>query len=336
MATRIATWFVADNQADATFFPQVGARSDCSEAQAVYWRCAVVFFTSSLAVNPHAPHAFYTNCEPPEIDGLDIGLLFERWGIEVVQLPITFRLDSGAVESWGNQFYVFDILRHFVHQEDDEQLVLLDSDCIWLEPVDTLAEAIAEHGALTYPLDDNEHREGEPINGLSREGMARFTMRHGAKAQERIEYCGGEIIAVDRLTAGRIVESFAKLWPHLQADVADSPREEAHLLSVIYALEGIAIGTAERFIRRMWTTFRYNNLAPSDRWLTLWHLPAEKRTGFTNLFERIAADPAADPRTGADALGLTFENYCTAMGWPHRGPVKFIRDLAHKLSEKFR
>lgn len=334
--TQIATWFVADGAQDATYFPQVGARSDCNAAQQAYWRCAVVFFASSLAVNPDEPHVFYTNCELPRIDGMDLAELFERWGVEVVGLPITHRLRSGSVESWGNQFYVFDILTNFSAQNNAEQLVLLDSDCVWLDSVASMSAAIAEHGALTYPLDHDEHPEGEPINGLTREGMARFAHQHRTPQQDRLEYCGGEIIAVDRSTAWRIVERFESLWPAVVAGGEDAPREEAHLLSVVYALEGIAIGTASRFIRRMWTTFRRNTLDPSDRWLAIWHLPAEKRTGFAELFRQIAVNPHYDPRTNPEELGLTFGHYCKAMGWPHRGPVKFVRDLALKLGEKFR
>ncbi len=99
-------------------------------------------------------------------------------------------------------------------------------------------------------------------------------------------------------------------------------------------MEGIETGTANRFIRRMWTTFRRNNLAPSDRWLTIWHLPAEKRTGFADVFRRIVANPYCHPSQDPEALDLTYENFCTAMGWPHRGPLKFIRDISLKLKEK--
>jgi hypothetical protein len=44
---------------------------------------------------------------------------------------------------------------------------------------------------------------------------------------------------------------------------ADAPKE-AHLLSVIYALLGYELATANRFIRRMWTNFQHNNLRTSD------------------------------------------------------------------------
>lgn len=336
MATQIATWFVADTAEEATFLPQVLARSDAVTSQAIYWRCAVVFFASSLAVNPLLPHRFYTNVELPVIDGFDVAEAFARWGVAVTRLPAAHRLPAGTVTSWGNQFYVFDIVRHFVEHQDDERLVLLDSDCVWRRSAALLGSAIDRHGALTYPLDFEEHAEGEAINGLSRAGLARFARAHGAMVDAGIAYCGGEILALRRELAGRLIVQFDRLWPAVVAGGPDAPREEAHLLSAIYALEQIPLGTASPFIRRMWTTFRHSNLDPADCRLAIWHLPAEKRMGFVNLFRSIAQAARCDPRSDAEAMGLSRNAIHKAMGWPHRSPAKLVRDLRLKLAEKLR
>ena len=334
MTTQIATWFVADEPDQASFFPQIGARSDLPESQAIYWRCATVFFASSLAVNPDRPHLLYTNAALPVVDGVDLALLFDRWGVRIVRLPITRRLATPAEAGWGNQFYVFDVLRHYVFEQGDDQLVLLDSDCLWLRPVDALSQAISHHGALTLPMGEDDHPEGQPINGITREQLARFAGNFGSLDRSRIEYCGGEILAVDRPTGARILDHFDTMWPTVMAEAPCAPREEAHLLSAIYSLERIAMGTAEPFIRRMWTTFRHNNLRPQDEILSIWHLPAEKRTGFADLFRSIAAHANLDPRTDTREMGLTFASYASCMGWPRRRPRKFVRDLGLKLRER--
>ena len=332
--TAIITWFVADDAASATWFPQVGGRSDAPEAQATYWRCTVAFFASSLALNPGARHMFYTNTRVPRIDGTDLAALFARWNVEVVTLPITYRLPRNAVSSWGNQFYIFNILDDLARRDDLARAILLDSDCVWRQPVDGLVAAIDANGALTYELDFAEHAEQEAINGLSRAGMARFLARHGGPEMAVTPYFGGEIYAARLDVTQRIAARAKALWPELVADAPDAPREEAHLLSIIYALEGIAPGTANRFIRRMWTTFHHHNLSPADRDLAIWHLPAEKKTGFADLFRAIVADPARDPRRDATAMGLGAGEVARAMGWPRRRPAKFARDLSLKLREK--
>ena len=335
-STAICTWFVADDSASATYFPQVSSRSDAPETQAVYWRCTIGFYASSLALNPQSRHIFYTNTCLPIIDGLDIAALFACWGVEVVTLPITYRLPKGAVGSWGNQFYIFDVLDHFSANAPASRIIVLDSDCLWLKPVDDMVQAIDQHGALTYRLDDDEHQLGSAINGLSREGMALFLARHGGSKLDSTPYFGGEIYAASLAVTRGISEQARLLWPEIVEQGPDAPREEAHFLSILYALAGIEPGTGNAFIRRMWTTFHHNNLRSQDRDLTIWHLPAEKKTGFADLFSRIAAQPEAHPARDAAALGLNPARYARDMGWPRRRPGKFLRDLGLKLAEKIR
>lgn len=332
--TAICTWFVADDAAAATHFPQVAAMSNEPAAQAVYWRCSVAFFASSLAVNPAARHLFFTNVRPPVIDGLDVTRWLARNGIETITLPITYRLPPGAVSSWGNQFYVFDVLDYLSRAEQIDRAVVLDSDCLWLRPADAMAAAIDRHGALTYALGEVDYPADAPINGLTRAQMARFLQANGGPVVAEIPYYGGEIYAARSDVTGRIAEVARVMWPVIAARGPDAPCEEAHLLSILYAHEGIAADTAAPFIRRMWTTFRYHDLVPGDGALTVWHLPAEKKTGFADLFRRIAARPDADPRRDGALLGLDQASYARDMGWPRRRPAKLVRDLSLKILEK--
>ena len=69
-------------------------------------------------------------------------------------------------------------------------------------------------------------------------------------------------------------------------------------------------------LRRMRTTFRHHNLDAGDE--LLWHLPAEKKTGFGDLFAQVTAPPCLNPRHDAEAMGLSFPNYARTMGWPRR------------------
>ncbi|MFM5924090.1 MAG: hypothetical protein ACKOPG_07905 [Novosphingobium sp.] len=332
--TAICTWFVADDAATATFFPQVGSRSDAPATQAVYWRCTACFFASSLAVNPKARHLFFTNTRIPTIDGVDLGQLLACWGVKVIELPITYRLPLGIVGSWGNQFYIFDVLDWFSVNSPAQRVIVLDSDCLWLRPVDEMARTIDHCGALTYELGGDEHPEDSAINGLSRAEMALFLAAQGGAELADIPYFGGEIFAASIEVTRRIAMRGKALWPQVLCQVPNAPREEAHLLSIIYALEGIKRGTANAFIRRMWTTFHHHNLARSDRDLAIWHLPAEKKTGFADMFASIAASPHLHPARDQAGLGLTREHYARAMGWPRRRPWKLVRDLGLKLVEK--
>lgn len=334
MGPTIATWFVGDSADEATFFPQVGTRSDNADAQAVYWRCTVCFFASSLALNRTARHVLYTNGPVPEVDGIDLGPLLARWGVEVRTVPITFRLPPGAVQSWGNQFYVFDVIAAHLTEVEHGPLVLLDSDCLWLRPADALLAAAERHGALSYWFNSGEYGPNATINGQSRQGLGRFARQACGTSFDAVEYSGGEIIAASAPMLRTIDARVRELWPAVLAQGSDAPREEAHLLSVIYALEEVELGTANRFIRRMWTTFRHSNLQPGDATLSIWHLPAEKRTGFADLFRQLTRHTNLLPGDPQLAPILCSANYARLMGYPHRNPHKFVRDIALKVVEK--
>jgi len=330
----IGTWFVADDVANATFFPQVGSRSDAPEVQAVYWRCVACFFASSIAVNAGARHVFYTNTRLPVIDGIAFSELFERWGVEVVTLPITYRLPAGSVSSWGNQFYIFDVIDHYAASGADQPLIVLDSDCIWIKNADAMVAALRRNHALTYDLGEQEYPPGSVINGLTLAELGSFVTANGGPKHDAAPYFGGEIYAASAEANRKIAARARALWPVVQAQGPCAPREEAHFLSALYAMEAMQAGTANPFIRRMWTTFHFHNLAAADRDLTIWHLPAEKRTGFADMFALIMRDPALHPARDAAAMGLTRPDFDRLMGFPRRGVRKFLRDLSLKVREK--
>lgn len=329
----ISTWFVADNEAEATYFPQIGSQSHAPDVAAVYWRCALVFFASSLAVNPRCRHIMFTNSDPPVINGLDIHATLTNWGVEIVHLPITWRLPLGSVATWGNQFYVFDIMEHWVDAEERLPLIILDSDCVWTRSADRIVEALKNRGALAYEL---YYPPRADINGLTTEQMAKFLGENSSVVPNSVPYCAGEFIAASSDMVSLIVGAAKELWPAVIEQGPFCPREEAHLLSIIYAREGIAPGTGNAFIKRMWTAFRYNNVTADDLSKTIWHLPAEKRTGFYDLFAYLTTILKRDPQAAPQALGLEIATYSKYFGIPRRSPSKFVLDVSRKLRDKAR
>lgn len=327
----ICTWFVADTSQQATYFPQVAGHSDNIELQAVYWRCSVCFFASSLLLNPGQPHIFFTNCDLPTIDGLDLEQLFRRWGVQVVHLPITYRLPEGTVTSWGNQYYVLDIIKHLAKRDEFSRVIVLDSDCLWLRPVDELERSIDEYGVLTCTMGTEDYEIDQPINGMTRKQMADFLFQFSGTKPDHVAYHGGEIFASSHTELQRIASQIDSLWEVTCRGTPEGPKEEAHFLSLLYAMNGYKHDTAHRYIKRMWTNLSFNNCSSSDRQLTIWHLPGEKKSGFRKLYDLIAG-------TGGDlekvrSLKLDGDTYGRIMGVPRRSSKKLVRDVSAKLVE---
>lgn len=297
--TTIATWLYAESETEQSHYPRVtGEGASSTEAfQAVYWRCIVASLATSRRMNASAHHVFYTNLGAlPTVDGHDIGALFAAWNVEVVRLEYTFLPPDGYYGAWRSQFYVFDILRHLAGTlADGDVAVLLDSDVVWAHPAERLVAATRRAGALTY---DVGLEPDLPEHGLTlREMGALYAEVLDALAIDRPPpeapppYTGGEIVAATGATLRRIDALAGPLWAEmLRRHAAGLPRfyEESHALSFLYYALDILDGTANPFLRRIWTTLPGGSDArPTDLGLTLWHVPNEKRTGFRYLFDEV-------------------------------------------------
>jgi hypothetical protein len=331
-STVIACWFVADAENERTAFPQVGGASHTPEFQSVYWRCALGFYSASVKVNPDRRHMFFTNCPLPRVGGIALQQHFLRLNVEVVHLPITYRLPAGFVSSWGNQFYIFDIIKYTARTLTNERIIVLDSDCLFVKPVDEMESAIDTHGALTYTLylsDSPDHI----VNGLSRRDLATVAKNVFGLDTGFVHYAGGEIFASTAAECRAIQPLIDRLWEYTVANNNRLfPHEEAQALSIIYQMRGYADSSANPYIKRIWTLLRKSTASRSDSSLTVWHLPAEKKSGFRSLF-RDCINPDSDFSRARHQNDLR-AYYGRVMGVPRRGPFKFSRDLSAKVREQ--
>ena len=114
-------------------------------------------------------------------------------------------------------------------------------------------------------------------------------------------------------------------------------REEAQFLSLLYHRHGYKEGTANPFLKRIWTASgfgHFRNTAAEDRDLLVWHLPAEKRFGFLDMFREVCNEksefwPTAIGRPFVDYAALTFG--VERKRWNRR-----IRDGAVRIRDKGR
>jgi len=152
------------------------------------------------------------------------------------------------------------------------------------------------------------------------------------QSEHSIPYCGGEFFAAstEALAASSqyfnmVREKCIQRWINQKKTVT----EEAHVLSLVYAGMGIKIGTANVLIKRIWTTFKYNNVNLLDAALPIWHLPSEKRTGLSLEYDDIRQYGASDKSN--DWWGARLRKRC---GIPKRGFWKLITDFNYKIGER--
>ena len=339
---QICTWLYGDAPGEESQYLQVGgAQSSTPAFQAVYWRCVALYFAISARVNPDAEHVLFTNFERvPSVDGLGLPALLGELGVQVTPVPFTYQPPPGYYGSWRNQFYVFDVLQHLTRTlAPADVAVVLDSDCFWLRPAAQLAADVRRHGLLTYAVAEENAAADVPINGLTRNEMRQvFEELSGQAVPEPPLYFGGEFYAATGAATARVVAAWEALWPELLRRHAEGRlkfNEEAHALSYLYWALGYPAGTADAYIKRIWTVlFRLHNARPEDAARTIWHVPAEKRYGIRRLF-----DDLKDRRSPLWTLppGPGLAAYLgRRLGIPRRSPVKLVQDLGVAIPYKLR
>lgn len=314
----IATWYLHDDAGSSEYFPQAIAKSGSSEAMDLYMRCVCVFFASVRAGSSDQLVLFTNRTEMPAA----YLAILRRLRVEIVVVPASVRPPrTKGAGNWANQFYIFDIIGHLSSQMDFDNVVVTDSDCIWRAAPDELFSDVKRYGALTLNL---HQPRALRVNGISRDQMRIIYEKvFSSEATSPVYYCGGEFFAATRRTVQELHETF---HTHRQAFFASfegvEGGEEAHLLSLLYHKLDVPCGTGNQHIRRVWTTFSHNTVTPNEAAasITLLHLPAEKRTGFADLYDKLDTYIAADPTER-----LELEN--DAFGLPRRSAKKLLKDL---------
>lgn len=319
--TIIGTWLHAETKGTESQYMQVGGVSSSTSFQDVYWRCVAVFFASSVRHNPDTAHRLFTTvARVPDVNGFSLSRFLERLGVEVVQVPLTYLPPPGYHGAWRNQFYILDIIKYLdAHAGPDEQFVILDSDCVFTASARPLSEDLSRHGLLafdaTLPVD-------EDINGITQRDMKRIFEELGQPCPgEAARYYGGEFFAATADVIHQLALEVDPLWKvqMTRFEAGQSKfNEEAHFLSYLYAKLGHAAPTANSYIARIWTSFKYRNTSPSDFRLTVWHVPAEKKYGIKRLYQQViqpgskfwTVPPGAEfARYAADYLGIPTRSF---------------------------
>lgn len=335
----ICSWLYADPPDEQLPHYQIRGESSSSEFQAVYWRCVALFYVTSARQQPEARHLFFTNAdEIPTVDGVDIGELLASLGVEVVNLPLTHRTPEGYYHRWQNQFYTFDILRHLAGRLDPADLaIVLDADCVWRTSAEIMWDALERLGTLTYAV---TYYPTWVNNGLSRLQMTDIAESLlGRSLGHTIIYCGGELQAASGTELRRLAGEIELVWEQLmERFTAGQPvfYEEGQTLSYVYAKLGYPIGTANPYLRRIFTDSlgRHNNTSEHDHGLVVWHVPLEKRLGLRRLYDDVGdrTSPLWTLPTG-DELGGYLGGI---LGVPHSSVGKRARDLSRRLLDRAR
>jgi len=289
----VGTWIYLDSPEESSHFPNNKGKSSTPEFQAVYWRCVVVFFETSLRVHQnenYIQHILFTNTNHiPIVDGMDLKEYFEKNNIEVVILDNKYPLPNNYFSSFRNQFFEFSILDFMAEKMDGKDaFLLLDSDCVFSKSVVEHFEHLKQVSSITLDVGYNADAK---IHGITRKEMRGIFNELDFKIEEDPMYSGGEFLLAQGDFIKEVANDFPKLYEWLlQRNLDKKPKfnEEAHVLSYYYYKHNAKLGVANAFVKRMWTNRNhYRNIKKGDENLSIWHMPNEKPMGFANTFKYI-------------------------------------------------
>ncbi|MBP1135102.1 hypothetical protein JOE31_001334 [Arthrobacter sp. PvP023] len=348
MTNLVSTWFYVQGQEEGGRFAQISENSASEEFRDIYRRCIGVFFASARRANPDARLVLYLN--KPWDDSASrvsrqIGILLSGLRVEMRVISYDHVPPPSFTEAWRNQFFVIDVLKHIhVGLSPNDVAVILDSDVVWTSAAkaDEFWDSVHSSGLASYQVGyDNSYK----VNGLSIGDLQNLMSRLNLESPGRLTYCGGEIVGGTADGIETLFVNADRIWSLLMDQhLIDTSLafEEAHVLSMAYACMGHEPGSADRFIRRLWTQpLKPRNVAVNDTTLALWHVPAEKKYGLARLYRHLVSHGLE--RFGREPDSRFRTRVARQLGIPKNSIRKVLLDVCQaslarlrKLSRKYR
>jgi hypothetical protein len=268
------------------------------ERRSIYWKCAMVSFATSIRCNPSAQHILYTNDNQEFlIKGVNVKAKLEELGVEIRYLPFgSFKPPKGYSTRFQNAFYKLDVLKA-LSEEKNAQILLLDSDCVWVRPDNYLAQVLQNNKVLLYDY-YNVSSPQTKIHGITQQEMGNLYREVDPDyPQPHPVWFGGEIIGGSSEHLSQICEQLAKAFRLILAKYPEHPPKfvdgnsifdnDEYLSSFVYNQMTIPWINATGYLRRILTALTYHTARPDDLNLTIWHLIEEKTQGFPLLYQEV-------------------------------------------------
>src|SRR3954462_8556264 len=108
LRTDIASSFVPETPATASYYPQMATDPTSDRFQAVYWRCLSVLFTTARRNAPTADLVLFTPADAaPRLAGADFGRLLDALDVDILQVPFDHGPPSGFTTAFRSCLYLF-------------------------------------------------------------------------------------------------------------------------------------------------------------------------------------------------------------------------------------
>lgn len=289
--TYIVTRLYCDTPQEESFYPNTGTnnKSYTQGFQRIYWQCAIVMFSSSKKFNPNAKHLLFTNkINIPQ----EYNIMLKKLGVNIINIEMKYQTPKDFYYRFRNTFYMFDVINYLAENcTVKDEIIILDSDCVWLDSYTEILKDIKKYKLLNYNL---KYSTTYKISDLTRQDY-KTIYQEMLKTEIYIypSHFGAEIIACDYQTIKNISKEIDPIWKNILYRFKNNEKKfvtEEHVLSYIFFKLNLTQGYAEKYLKRIWTIPKINNIYGNELNYIIWHLPAEKNRGFVNVFNSLVKD----------------------------------------------
>lgn len=254
----------------------------------IYFNCICVFFASLhrfyptnkkiLFINDHLPARY---CE-----------LLNNYNVEIVIISsndLRFVNSINLSNNFPGCLFSLDILccisRNEEKYKEYNSILLLDNDILFANPID---EEIFDEEIFGYPI---LYDFQKVVNGKSRATLSYANAIIGNL--NAITWYGGELIGLDKKYCSIFSSHAEKLFTFFEENsgLFGNQITEEHIYSIILSNYKPNNHLAQKLIKRVWTTYGYNNITGDEKEYKILHYPAEKNKLFIELFNHISTDP---------------------------------------------
>jgi hypothetical protein len=278
-----------------TLIPELSGLSKANKAE-LYWKCAAVFFSTSIRCNPNVRHIFYTDAsETVVVEGIHILEYLQDLGVEIRTLPFErFVPPEKYSRIFQSGFYKFDVLKALEAEENESNFIVLDIDCIWTRYDEDLFDLVKKERLLLYDVFEQIPPD-EKISRLSRKDMGTlFRQIVDDYPDDQPIRFGGEFLACDLNTLKTLNTKVQQLFQLIITKYGDDPprfRNRKRIFdgnepfgSFLFNHGFVPWKDARGFIKRIYSNKAMNTVLPEDLDIPIWHMPNEKKHGLPLLF----------------------------------------------------
>lgn len=273
---------------DGSVYPRSGPEARQRE---VYWaNIAVNAATWRHVAGGDSDFVVYAGDEPTD----DARRVLDRAGAEVRPLAFDHRPPDDFYDRYLGTLFVLDTMAALAATvADDDLVVFVDPDIVWVRSPDPLLEEVRRGGIVAYELHVPDDLE---LCDLTRrqqtEILAELVDDGPDPAGPAITHFGGEIYAMAGAELRELVPRSEMLWTDNLARYTDGRgpyfHMEEHVMNGLLWCHGEQAGRANPHLERIRTLPRpMGSRQRAHPGLVAWHLPIEKDKGFLEVLTHL-------------------------------------------------